>query len=218
MRGIEWVNVPTTLLSMVDASYGGKTACDLASGKNMAGAFHPPRKVVIDVNFLKTLSAERIADGRAEMIKHEVIGNLPHDSDVSGIPTAEEIRENLKVKIAIVRSDPMEKTGERMKLNAGHTVAHAIEKATGYAISHGSAVAIGCVEEAREAERLGLASPGWADELAKRFAAANLPVALPEGMTFESLRQLMAFDKKREATFVVFALPCGWGEVKACKL
>ncbi|MBR4894509.1 MAG: chorismate synthase, partial [Kiritimatiellae bacterium] len=162
MRGIQWVNVPTTLLSMVDASYGGKTACDLASGKNMAGAFHPPRKVVIDVNFLKTLSAERIADGRAEMIKHEVIGNLPHDTDVSGIPTAEEIRENLKVKIAIVRSDPMEKTGERMKLNAGHTVAHAIEKATGYAISHGSAVAIGCVEEARQGERLGLASPGWA--------------------------------------------------------
>ena len=218
MRGIQWVNVPTTLLSMVDASYGGKTACDLASGKNMAGAFHPPRKVVIDVNFLKTLSAERIADGRAEMIKHEVIGNLPHDSDVSGIPTAEEIRENLKVKIAIVRSDPMEKTGERMKLNAGHTVAHAIEKATNYAISHGSAVAIGCVEEAREAERLGLASTGWADELAKRFAAANLPVELPSGMTFESLRQLMAFDKKREATSVVFALPCGWGEVKACKL
>ena len=218
MRGIEWVNVPTTLLSMVDASYGGKTACDLASGKNMAGAFHPPRKVLIDVNFLKTLPAERIADGRAEMIKHEVIGNLPHDSDVSGIPTAEEIRENLKVKIAIVRSDPMEKTGERMKLNAGHTVAHAIEKATSYAISHGSAVAIGCVEEAREGERLGLASPGWADELAKRFAAANLPVALPEGMTFESLRQLMAFDKKREATSVVFALPCGWGEVKARKL
>ena len=218
MRGIQWVNVPTTLLSMVDASYGGKTACDLASGKNMAGAFHPPRKVVIDVNFLKTLSAERIADGRAEMIKHEVIGNLPHDTDVSGIPTAEEIRENLKVKIAIVRSDPMEKTGERMKLNAGHTVAHAIEKATNYAISHGSAVAIGCVEEARQGERLGLASPGWADELAKRFAAANLPVALPDGMTFESLRQLMAFDKKREATSVVFALPCGWGEVKACKL
>ena len=218
MRGIQWVNVPTTLLSMVDASYGGKTACDLASGKNMAGAFHPPRKVVIDVNFLKTLSAERIADGRAEMIKHEVIGNLPHDTDVSGIPTAEEIRENLKVKIAIVRSDPMEKTGERMKLNAGHTVAHAIEKATNYAISHGSAVAIGCVEEARQGERLGLASLGWADELAKRFAAANLPVALPDGMTFESLRQLMAFDKKREATSVVFALPCGWGEVKACKL
>ena len=218
MRGIQWVNVPTTLLSMVDASYGGKTACDLASGKNMAGAFHPPRKVVIDVNFLKTLSAERIADGRAEMIKHEVIGNLPHDTDVSGIPTADEIRENLKVKIAIVRSDPMEKTGERMKLNAGHTVAHVIEKATNYAISHGSAVAIGCVEEARQGERLGLASPGWADELAKRFAAANLPVELPEGMTFESLRQLMAFDKKREATSVVFALPCGWGEVKACKL
>lgn len=218
MRGIQWVNVPTTLLAMVDASYGGKTACDLACGKNMAGAFHPPRKVVIDVNFLKTLPPERIADGRAEMIKHEVIGNLPHNSDISGIPSAEEIRENLKVKIGIVRSNPMEKTGERMKLNAGHTVAHAIEKATGYAISHGSAVAIGCVEEARLAERLGLAATGWADSLAERFASAGLPVAIPEGMTFESLQQLMAFDKKREAGSVVFALPCGWGEVKACIL
>ena len=184
----------------------------------MAGAFHPPRKVVIDVNFLKTLPPERIADGRAEMIKHEVIGNLPHNSDISGIPSDEEIRENLKVKIGIVRSDPMEKTGERMKLNAGHTVAHAIEKASGYTISHGSAVAIGCVEEARLAERLGLAAAGWADSLAERFASAGLPVALPEGMTFESLRRLMAFDKKREAGCVVFALPCGWGEVKACKL
>ncbi len=218
MRGIQWVNVPTTLLSMVDASYGGKTACDLACGKNMAGAFHPPRKVVIDVDFLKTLSPDRIADGRAEMIKHEIIGNLPHDSDVSGKPSAVEIRENLKVKIDIVRRDPMEKTGERMKLNAGHTVAHAIEKASGYAISHGAAVAIGCVEEARMAERLGLAQAGWAEELSERFAQAKLPVTLPDGMTFESLRQFMAFDKKREAACVVFALPCGWGDVKAFKL
>ena len=218
MRGIDWVNVPTTLLSMVDASYGGKTACDLPSGKNMAGAFHPPRRVIIDAAFLRTLPPRRIADGRAEMIKHEVIGGLPHDSDVSAAPASSDIAANLAVKIRIVKSDPLEKTGERMKLNCGHTVAHALEKATDYAVSHGEAVAVGCVEEARLAERMGLAAAGWADELASRFGAAGLPTSLPDGMTFDALRPLMSGDKKREGSSVVFALPCGWGDVRAVKL
>ncbi len=225
MRGIEWINVPTTLLSMVDASYGGKTACDLPCGKNMAGAFHPPRRVVIDVNFLKTLPARRIADGRAEMIKHEIIGGLRsanrqppatnHQSPT--LPTADEIKANLAVKIGIVRRDPQEKTGERMKLNCGHTVAHAVEKATNYAVSHGEAVAIGCVEEARLAERLGYAAAGWADEIAAHFREAGLPTELPEGLTFEGLRPLMKGDKKREGDAVVFALPCGWGDVRGVR-
>lgn len=214
MRGIDWVNVPTTLLSMVDASYGGKTACDLECGKNMAGAFHPPRRVIIDVGFLKTLPERRLADGKAEMIKHEIIGGLK-EVDYSAIPTEKELAENLAVKIGIVKADPLEKIGERIKLNAGHTVAHAIEKATNYAISHGEAVAIGCVEEARLAVRMGLAKEDWPDELAERFKNAKLPTQLPEGMTFESLKPLMAGDKKREANTVVFALPCAWGDVRA---
>ena len=217
MRGIDWVNVPTTLLAMVDASYGGKTACDLACGKNMAGAFHPPRQVIIDTDFLKTLPPRRLADGRAEMIKHEIIGGLPHTADVSGAPTAEEIKANLAVKIRTVRADPLEKTGERMKLNCGHTVAHAIEKATNYAVSHGEAVAIGCVEEARLAVRLGLAPATWPEEIAARFAAAHLPTTLPDGLTFENLKPLMKGDKKREGDAVVFALPCGWGDVRLVK-
>lgn len=217
MRGIDWVNVPTTLLAMVDASYGGKTACDLACGKNMAGAFHPPRQVIIDTDFLRTLPPRRLADGRAEMIKHEIIGGLPHTADVSGAPTAEEIKANLAVKIRTVRADPLEKTGERMKLNCGHTVAHAIEKATNYAVSHGEAVAIGCVEEARLAVRLGLAPATWPEEIAARFAAVRLPTTLPEGLTFESLKPLMKGDKKREGNAVVFALPCGWGDVRLVK-
>ncbi|MCR5413787.1 MAG: chorismate synthase [Kiritimatiellae bacterium] len=217
MRGIDWVNIPTTLLAMVDASYGGKTACDLPSGKNMAGSFHPPRRVIIDAGFLETLPARRIADGRAEMIKHEIIGGLSHDAPVSGTPSADEIKVNLGVKIAIVRRDPSERTGERMKLNCGHTVAHAIEKATGYGVSHGEAVAIGCVEEARLAEKLGLAKAGWADEIAGRFAAANLPVSLPAGLSFDVLKPLMKGDKKREGDTVVFALPCGWGDVRGVR-
>lgn len=217
MRGIDWVNVPTTLLSMVDASYGGKTACDLKSGKNMAGAFHPPRRVIIDTAFLRTLPARRISDGRAEMIKHEIIGGIT-GGDVSAVPSPAEVAANLAVKIAVVKADPLEKTGERLKLNAGHTVAHAIEKATDYAVSHGEAVAIGCVEEARLAERMGLAAAGWADELAARFKAASLPVELPAGMSFESLKPLMSGDKKREGASVVFALPCGWGDVRAVRI
>lgn len=217
MRGIDWVNVPTTLLSMVDASYGGKTACDLECGKNMAGAFHPPRRVIVDVEFLKTLPPRRIADGKAEMIKHEIIGGRTK-VDYSAVPSADEIAKNLSVKIGIVKADPLEKIGERVKLNAGHTVAHAIEKATDYAISHGEAVAIGCVEEARLAERMNLADEGWADELAERFESAGLPVEFPEGLDFENLKPLMAGDKKREADTVVFALPCAWGDVRTAVL
>lgn len=208
MRGIDWVNVPTTLLSMVDASFGGKTACDLPEGKNLAGAFHPPCHVYIDENFLKTLPERERKSGRAEMVKHEIISGKRNLS----------LRENLAVKIGIVKADPFEKTGERMKLNCGHTVAHALETATDYAISHGEAVAIGCVEEARLAERMGLAKAGWGDEIAAAFAAEGLPVALPDGLTFESLKPLMKGDKKREGASVVFALPCGWGDVRAVKI
>ena len=169
MRGIDWINVPTTLLSMVDASTGGKTGCDLPEGKNLAGAFHQPRLVMIDTDFLKTLSPELVAAGRAEMIKHEVIGGNRAETDLKALPTAREIADNLMVKVGIVREDPYERLGRRVLLNCGHTIAHAVERLTDYRISHGEAVAIGCVEEARLAVRLGLAPAHWPGELAARF-------------------------------------------------
>jgi len=218
MRGIDWINVPTTLLSMIDASYGGKTACDLPEGKNLAGAFHAPRRVIVDCAFLDTLPARELACGRAEMIKHEIIGGAGVACTRAPKPGLEEIKRNLAVKIGIVRRDPLEKTGERIKLNAGHTVAHALEKFTDYALSHGEAVSIGCVEEARLAESMGLAKKGWAEELAERFKAAGLPASLPEGVSFDTLKPLMKGDKKREGGSVVFALPCGWGDVRACRI
>ena len=214
MRGIDWINVPTTLLSMVDASYGGKTACDLPAGKNLAGAFHPPRRVVIDVGFLRTLPERELRSGRAEMIKHAIIGGRAVYGANPGLPSAEDIRRNVAVKVSVVMRDPLEKTGERVKLNCGHTVAHAVESATEYAISHGEAVAIGCVEEALLAERLGLAAQGWGGELKEVFKSAGLPVELPQGMSFDSLKPLMRGDKKREGNSVLFALPCGWGDVR----
>ncbi|MCR5839070.1 MAG: bifunctional shikimate kinase/3-dehydroquinate synthase [Kiritimatiellae bacterium] len=231
MRGISWINVPTTLLSMVDASTGGKTGCDLPEGKNLAGAFHFPRLVVIDTDFLETLSPKLISDGRAEMIKHEAIGGRSWSSELesesgegdfgwskgSGV-SAKEIAENLMVKVGIVREDPLETLGRRILLNCGHTVAHAIEKATGYRVSHGEAVAIGCVEEAKIAVRRGLAPASWPEELAARFAAANLPTSLPAGLSLDELVPLMRGDKKREGGAVTFALPCGWGDVRGVKI
>ena len=219
MRGIDWINVPTTLLSMVDASTGGKTGCDLPEGKNLAGAFHAPKLVVIDAAFLATLPSATLCDGKAEMIKHEVIGERGTGNGERGtgksVPKADEIARNLAVKVGIVREDPFETKGRRILLNCGHTVAHAVEKATDYAISHGSAVAIGCVEEARIAARRGLTSAAWPDELAARFAAAGLPTALPGGLSLAALVPLMKGDKKRTGSVVTFALPCGWGDVRA---
>jgi len=219
MRGISWINVPTTLLSMVDASTGGKTGCDLPDGKNLAGAFHFPRLVVIDTDFLETLSPRLLADGRAEMIKHEAIGGKGSgvSSQGSGV-SAKEIAENLMVKVGIVREDPLETLGRRILLNCGHTVAHAIEKATGYRVSHGEAVAIGCVEEAKIAVRRGLAPASWPEEFAALFAAAGLPTSLPVGLSLDGLVPLMRGDKKREGGVVTFALPCGWGDVRGVKI
>ncbi len=219
MRGIPWINVPTTLLSMVDASTGGKTGCDLPEGKNLAGAFHFPKLVAIDADFLDTLSPKLVADGRAEMVKHEAIGLAGKPKvESSGLPSPAEIAENLMVKVRIVREDPLETLGRRILLNCGHTVAHAIEKATGYRVSHGEAVAIGCVEEAKVAVRRNLAPASWPGELAARFAAMGLPTSLPDGLSPEALVPLMRGDKKRDGGTVVFALPCGWGDVRGIRI
>ena len=213
MRGMDWINVPTTLLAMVDASTGGKTGCDLPEGKNLAGAFHAPKLVVIDVDYLKTLPPEVLAAGRAEMIKHEVISGIAR-KPCGAAPTAREIADNLAVKIGIVERAPFERKGDRMLLNCGHTVAHAVETLTGYGVSHGEAVAIGCVAEARMAVERGIAAKDWPEELAARFAEAGLRTEMPGGLPEEAMRAAMKGDKKRKGDIVTFALPCGWGDVR----
>ncbi len=215
MRGIAWVNYPTTLLSMVDASTGGKTGCDLPEGKNLVGAFHAPTLVVIDADRLATLPPRELRNGRAEMIKHDIISGRTGIGSSADIPTPTEIAENLSVKVGIVREDPFERTGKRLLLNCGHTVGHAVEIATNFAVSHGEAVAIGCVEEAKLAVRMGLSTPEWPEVLAARFAAAGLPTALPDDLTFDTLIPLMRGDKKRAGSSVTFALPCACGDVRA---
>lgn len=213
MRGIGWINMPTTLLSMVDASTGGKTGFDLPEGKNLVGAFHAPELVVIDVAYLSTLPGKELASGRAEMIKHEVISGKLRMA-MNGMPTAQEVAENLSVKVEIVRRDSHETLGLRELLNCGHTIGHAVESASGYRLTHGEAVAIGCVEEARLAVSRGLAPVGWPDELAGRFLSAGLPVYIPDGIDYGRIAAAMASDKKRAGNGIIFALPCGWGNVR----
>ena len=220
MRGIRWVNVSTTLLSMVDASTGGKTGCDLPEAKNLIGAFHSPSLVLADVDTLATLPAREVRCGLAEAIKHAFIADpglldiLPTGTTgVSPVDLAAFVARALAVKVHCVREDPLEKN-IRGKLNLGHTVGHAVEVVSDFKIQHGEAVAIGTVEEARLAVRLDLASADWPDQVAAPFARVGLPTALPEGCTFESLVPVMKRDKKKKGGVVRFALPCAPGDVR----
>ena len=220
MRGIRWVNVSTTLLSMVDASTGGKTGCDLPEAKNLIGAFHSPSLVLADVDTLASLPAREVRCGLAEAIKHAFIADpglldiLPTGTTgVSPVDLSAFVARALAVKVRCVREDPLEKN-IRGKLNLGHTVGHAVEIVSNFTIQHGEAVAIGTVEEARLAVRLGLASADWPERVAAPFARVGLPVTLPEGCTFESLVPIMKRDKKKKGGVVRFALPCAPGDVR----
>lgn len=214
MRGIRWVSAPTTLLAMVDASLGGKTGVDLPQGKNLVGAFHPPTLVVSDPLALNTLPPAESSAGMAEVIKHGVIGDaalfetletLTAFGDVSDIERA------IRVKIKIVEDDPMER-GQRAKLNAGHTIGHGIESASGYAVRHGQAVAIGLYAEAMLSERMGIAPAGLADRIAGVLKRFGLPTCCPS-VDPGLVRRAMRYDKKKSDGKLTFALPKAVGDV-----
>jgi 3-dehydroquinate synthase len=212
MRGINWMNIPTTLLAMVDASTGGKTGCDLPEGKNLVGAFHSPRIVLSDVNTLSTLPERELKCGLAESVKHALIADPGLLEELPSCK-AQTVARSLAVKVRIVTEDAREK-GERAKLNLGHTVGHAVEIATDFAIKHGEAVAIGTVAEARIAVEKGLAPVNWPDDVARYFKNVGLESKLPEGFTLNSLKELMRRDKKRAGDTVTFALPVAPGDVR----
>ena len=232
MRGIRWVNVPTTLLSMIDAGIGGKTGADLPAGKNLVGAFHAPALVLADTSVLSTLPAAEMRCGLAEAIKHAIIGDpdlldllslfaccatTPGDAPCPAAQDAQQLAlftaRAMAVKIRIVNQDPYEQN-IRAALNLGHTVGHALEKLTGFAMAHGTAVAIGTVAEARLAEAAGLAEGGFADEVAALFASVGLPAALPPGIPAAQLLDAMRLDKKTADGKMRFALPAGFGDVR----
>jgi len=214
MRGVRWVNAPTTLLAMVDASLGGKTGVDLPQGKNLAGAFHPPSLVVADPFALTTLPQAERAAGMAEVIKHGVIGDAGLFEMIesgAAFGGADQIARAMAVKIRVVEADPFEK-GERATLNLGHTIGHGVEAASEYSLRHGEAVAVGMVAESRLAERLGLAERGLAQRIARACAMAGLPVKC-SGLNPDRIREAMSSDKKKSGGRLKFALPKKIGEV-----
>lgn len=214
MRGVRWVNVPTTLLAMVDASLGGKTGVDLPQGKNLVGAFNPPVAVVADPLALGTLpQAERVA-GMAEVIKHGVIGapDLFAELEQGGtFGSVDQLRRAIDVKVQVVNEDPFER-GRRATLNLGHTIGHGVEAASEFRLRHGEAVAIGMAAEARLAERLGLAEAGLAERIIHTLELTGLPTAAP-GLDAGRIRTLMSSDKKKAGGKLKFALPKRIGEV-----
>lgn len=214
MRGVRWVNVPTTLLAMVDASLGGKTGVDLPQGKNLVGAFHPPALVVSDPRVLATLPpAERTA-GMAEVIKHGVIDDPALFEKLEGggpFGSLDDLERAIRVKVRVVEEDPFER-GRRATLNLGHTLGHGVEAASGFQLRHGAAVAIGLAGEARLAEQLGLAEPGLADRLINTLTRAGLPVRAP-GLAPAAVRAAMSSDKKKAGGRLKFALARRLGDV-----
>ena len=221
MRGIPFVQVPTTLLAMVDASVGGKTGVDTAHGKNLIGAFHQPAAVVIDPSVLDTLPVAQYRAGFAEIIKHGVIADAEYVSSLSDFletsPRAKPgdlapiIERSVLIKASVVTEDERE-AGWRKVLNFGHTIAHAMEAATGYRVLHGEAVAIGMVTEARIAERIGVAEPGTAREIARVCAAAGLPTT-HSGVDVDAVIRFTHADKKARSGRVEYALPKRIGQM-----
>src|SRR4051812_27971748 len=195
MRGVAVVQCPTTLLAMIDASVGGKTGVDTAAGKNLVGAFHPPAAVLADVETIATLPLPQRRSGLAEAIKHGVLGDaeyfaridadLPALLDAEPAATLDAVVGSVRLKADVVRADAREH-GLRKVLNFGHTLGHAIEHVSGYALLHGEAIAIGMVLEARIAERLGVAEQGIAARIADVLRRAGLPVERPRELQVDS--------------------------------
>ncbi|AHG90069.1 3-dehydroquinate synthase [Gemmatirosa kalamazoonensis] len=220
MRGVPVVQVPTTLLAMVDASVGGKTAVDTPHGKNLVGAFHPPAAVVIDPLVLATLPRRELVAGLAEVVKHGVIADAAYfDAVRAALPLltapdghnattllAHVVAGSVATKAAIVAADERE-GGMRKILNFGHTIGHAVETLSGYSLLHGECVAIGMAMEAEAAERAGIAVAGTADAIRATLDAAGLPRRRPAGMAPDAILEATRGDKKARAGRVEYALP-----------
>jgi shikimate kinase/3-dehydroquinate synthase len=219
MRGINWVGIPTTLLSMVDASLGGKTGFDLPEGKNLIGSFFPPKLVLADSQLLKTLPEAELISGLAEVVKHGIISDPELFSQCSrGLDwiksnLEEIVKRAIAVKIKIIEEDPYEKA-IRAALNLGHTVGHAVELVSKFELRHGEAVAIGMVVEAKYAEKIGLSNKSLSNLIGNTLRAIGLPVDLPKELPREKIVHAMRRDKKKNANAIRFALPVEIGKVE----
>jgi len=219
MRGINWIAIPTTLLSMVDASLGGKTGFDLPEGKNLIGSFHPPKLVLADPSLLLTLTERELRSGMAEVVKHGIIANpelfalCSNGMDWAKSNLEEIVKRAMTVKIKIIEEDPYEK-GVRAKLNLGHTIGHAVELVSKFKLRHGEAIAIGMAAEARYAARVGLATHGLDEAIAETLSTLGLPIHIPKELPRDEIIRAMRMDKKKNAKSIRFALPVEIGKVE----
>ncbi|MEG0833163.1 MAG: 3-dehydroquinate synthase [Oscillospiraceae bacterium] len=213
LRGVEFVQMPTTLLAAIDSSVGGKTGCNLSAGKNLMGAFWQPSLVICDTDTLKTLPSENFRDGTAEAVKYGILSSrplferfftkiCPHSCD-------EIIEECIAIKARYVERDERD-TGDRRYLNLGHTIGHAVEKLSGYKISHGAAVAIGMAKIARAAQKLHMCDESCVEEIERALAAQGLSTQCP--YFARELSEAALCDKKREARLMTLVYPKKIGE------
>jgi 3-dehydroquinate synthetase len=218
MRGIAWAAVPTTLLGMVDAALGGKTAVNLPSAKNAVGAFHPPRAVLADPAALRTLPPRELASGFGEVLKYAALRPelLPAVADLVRLrrPAPQELAATIagcaRIKIEIVARDPEER-GARKLLNLGHTFGHGVEAAGGFRRwTHGEAVAVGLCFAFQLAEALGRIGPLAVAEMEEAVAGAGLPTRVPPAVARRAVR-LMGTDKKRTEAGLRWVLPAARG-------
>lgn len=197
LRGISFIQIPTTLLAAVDASIGGKTAIDLPAGKNLAGAFYQPSLVLCDTETLNTLPGDVFLDGCAEVIKYGVLGNAEFFRELQETPIADQLEHVIAVCVAMKRDlveDDEFDTGARRLLNLGHSIAHGVEKCSSFTVSHGSAVAMGMAAITRAAVEFGICDEESLAALLALLERNGLPTTLP--YTVEELYQASLSDKK----------------------
>lgn len=213
MRGIDFIQLPTTLLAMVDSSVGGKTAVDLPEGKNLVGAFHQPRAVFCDPEFLKTLPEEWRIDGMGEVLKYAILGDADLFARLEANPRApigaDDIALCIRMKRDVVSRDEFE-TGERKFLNLGHTFAHAIEKLSGYSVSHGCSVSTGIALAARAAVKLGVLDDASSERIVALVAAMGYATTIDYSAA--DMAKAMGGDKKVAGGNVDLILPTSIGK------
>ena len=218
LRGIPYVQIPTTLLAMVDSSVGGKTAIDLPAGKNLCGAFYQPKMVLCDPDVLLTLPEEVFAAGCAEVIKYGFIGEEALLDSLLQTPVSQQI-ENVLIRCVTMKKEIVEQderdTGLRNLLNFGHTFGHAIETLSGYTLSHGQAVAMGMKMMCTAAVRKGLCDERVAAGLNALLRSHGLDREIP--YTAEEICRAALQDKKRDAEAITLVVPAGWGKCELKK-
>ena len=219
LRGVRFIQAPTTLLAQVDSSVGGKVAVNHPRGKNLLGAFYQPELVIIDPDTLDTLDERQVGAGLGEVIKYGCIANAALFEQIEACGSREALRPVLgdiiarccQIKARYVQEDPHDH-GVRMQLNFGHTLAHALENTMGYGtLLHGEAVCIGMVAAARWGETLGITPQGTAARIDRLLRAYDLPTDIPAHLTREELAAVMARDKKASGKTVRAVILTGFG-------